>query len=169
MGVVPQRLPPLSGDAGRALPGRRVDRDHLLDGRLEGGNPHGSRVVAPMERAPVLKRLLPRVLERHDRIRAQSEIGGLPSRSNALSPGLGDAPGLHSVDAEIQPESAAPPVAVASRRLHPCHEGGRKRSFTHVLCPTCVSQIDGYTMVQHGTTRHKREPVNTAKTRHIML
>ena len=169
MGVVPQRLPPLPGHAGWVLPGRRVDRDHLLDGRLEGGDPRVSRVVAPMDCPPVLQRLLSRLPERHDRVRAQSEIGRLPSHSNALAPGLGDAPGLHPVDAEVQAEPAEPAVAVASRRLHPRHEGGRKRSFAHVVNPTCVSHIDGYTMVHHGTNQHKSEPVNTARIRRITL
>ena len=140
MGVVPQRLPPLPGDAGRVLPGRRVDRDHLLDGRLEGGNPRGSRVVAPMDRPPVRAFSLACSPSAFSLARARTSlsvttgheggrtspvrrIGGLPSpylesadpRTWRRARRRGAA---HSVDAEVQPETSrrSPPVAVASRR-----------------------------------------------------
>ena len=117
--------------------------------RSSGGipiRPRGSRVVAPMDRPPVLQRLLSRLPERHDRVRAQSEIGRLPSHSNPLTPGLGDAPGLHSAGAEVQPVPAVPTVAVAY-----CPVGApfRRPSFSKVqptakrVQPTAIAKALG--------------------------
>ena len=155
MGVVPQRLPPLSGDAGRVSsrsasgsrsPSRQPPR-RWEPPRLSGRGPNGAtRLFSSAFSLASLS-----VTTGYE---PSPRLVGFPPARIALAPGLGDAPGLHSVDAEVQPESAAPPVAVASRRLHPCHEGSRKRSFTHVPSRGVSYLCITYRRIYHGTTRY---------------